>query len=275
LTNPQSFNRYSYVQNDPVNFVDPTGLDPDDPNDPPPTTHTDPATGLPTSVPGVNAGVVTIEIGGGLGIGTGSGLGIIDQFEVDTGTRAVIGGEGSQEPTTGNPEVIDNSGSANQSCGIQISFSGSYDGLLNGPSVPNSSAGPVYGIGFSVRISGLSGNVAMRSTEKDPRPKGTWLIEQWVADFNFKNGTVVRQDTTARMDNFAVANPRPRRDGNTVSWWDHPGTVAAGVQGYFTKRNFYIKAYNGERHCEAAFHLTFRVFNGQMTNVGWGYGNYR
>lgn len=25
-TNPQSFNRYSYVQNDPVNFVDPTGL---------------------------------------------------------------------------------------------------------------------------------------------------------------------------------------------------------------------------------------------------------
>ena len=29
LTNPQSFNRYAYVQNDPVNFVDPYGLDPD------------------------------------------------------------------------------------------------------------------------------------------------------------------------------------------------------------------------------------------------------
>ena len=28
-TNPQSFNRFAYVQNDPVNFVDPTGLDPD------------------------------------------------------------------------------------------------------------------------------------------------------------------------------------------------------------------------------------------------------
>lgn len=31
MGDPQSFNRYSYVQNDPVNFVDPLGLDPQDP----------------------------------------------------------------------------------------------------------------------------------------------------------------------------------------------------------------------------------------------------
>jgi len=29
-TNPQSFNRYAYTQNDPVNFVDPTGLVPNE-----------------------------------------------------------------------------------------------------------------------------------------------------------------------------------------------------------------------------------------------------
>ena len=29
FTNPQSFNRYAYVQNDPVNLIDPLGLDPD------------------------------------------------------------------------------------------------------------------------------------------------------------------------------------------------------------------------------------------------------
>ena len=57
LTNPQSFNRYAYVNNDPVNFVDPLGLDP---QDPPPSTHTDPATGFPFSVPGVNAGSVNV-----------------------------------------------------------------------------------------------------------------------------------------------------------------------------------------------------------------------
>jgi RHS repeat-associated protein len=57
LSDPQSFNRYAYVQNDPVNFVDPSGLDP---QDPPPMTHIDPATNQPEPVGGVNAGIVTI-----------------------------------------------------------------------------------------------------------------------------------------------------------------------------------------------------------------------
>jgi len=33
LSDPQSLNRYAYVQNDPVNFVDPTGLDQCNPGD--------------------------------------------------------------------------------------------------------------------------------------------------------------------------------------------------------------------------------------------------
>lgn len=40
LTDPQSFNRYSYAQNDPVNFVDPSGLDPNDPLGAPPPVPT-------------------------------------------------------------------------------------------------------------------------------------------------------------------------------------------------------------------------------------------
>jgi hypothetical protein len=138
--------------------------------------------------------------------------------------------------------------------------------------VAKSSAGSAYGIGFSVSISGLSGNVAIRSTEQDPKPKGSWLVEQWVTDFNFKNGKVVHQDPAARMDRLGRLVPKPKREGDTVSWWDHPGTIAVDLQGYLTRRNFYIKAYNGKRHCEVAFHLTFRVFRGQIINPAWGPG---
>ena len=70
FSDPQSLNRYSYVQNDPVNFIDPSGLDP---QDPPPTTHIDPETGQPTQVPGVNAGNVNINITGSTSSGTISG----------------------------------------------------------------------------------------------------------------------------------------------------------------------------------------------------------
>jgi RHS repeat-associated protein len=56
VTDPQSFNRYAYVQNDPVNFVDPSGLDPQDPLHP--TTPTiDPATGHTVEVPSPFASV--------------------------------------------------------------------------------------------------------------------------------------------------------------------------------------------------------------------------
>ena len=196
---------------------------------------------------------------------------------VDKGLLSSVDGNGAgipQDPVTDNRPKIDNSGAADQSCRIEVSFDGSYDGNLNGPSIANSERGLLYGIGFSVKISDLSGNVALRSTPNDPKPKNTWLVEQWVADFNFRNGQVVRQDTVGRMDNLARLVPRPRRDGNTVSWYDHPGTEAVGTQGYFTKRNFYIKAYNGKRHCEVEFHLTFRVFNRGMVTPGWGPGPY-
>jgi hypothetical protein len=58
LTNPQSFNRYAYVQNDPSNLVDPTGMLP-------PTCNgvdvTDPATGQSTCIAPIYTGT-TINV---------------------------------------------------------------------------------------------------------------------------------------------------------------------------------------------------------------------
>jgi RHS repeat-associated protein len=97
LTNPQSFNRYSYVQNDPVNFVDPLGLDPDDP--------IDPATGKPTPVAGPTASV-DIPIGGGgdpSGIIGDTGIVIVDGGEPEPG-----GGGGSTQTPTPTPTTQQN-----------------------------------------------------------------------------------------------------------------------------------------------------------------------
>lgn len=67
IGDPQSFNRYAYVENDPVNFVDPSGLD---------DCPIDPATGRPRCISPLTGFNVTINIssrsvigGGGAGRG--------------------------------------------------------------------------------------------------------------------------------------------------------------------------------------------------------------
>jgi YD repeat-containing protein len=168
----------------------------------------------------------------------------------------------NSQPQNTNPRTLDNSGASNQSCSIGVSFSGA--------STLNTQAGRSFGIGFSAKISGLSGTINIRSAVTDHKPpKGVWIVEQWVADYNVLNDEL-EKDAEGRMDKLYLA--APRIDGGTVSWSDHPGHGSAGIQTYSTARNFYIKAYNegSGQHCGLGFHMTFQVYNGQQINSGWG-----
>ncbi|HEY2976316.1 MAG TPA: RHS repeat-associated core domain-containing protein, partial [Pyrinomonadaceae bacterium] len=80
LGDPQSFNRYAYVQGDPVNFVDPSGLFMDCPPDTGSVIHVchEEPGGLPGSGPADHSGIRPPHDrpggGGGLGGGTGAVL---------------------------------------------------------------------------------------------------------------------------------------------------------------------------------------------------------
>jgi RHS repeat-associated protein len=100
LGDPQSFNRYAYVQGDPVNFVDPSGLD-----GPGGVTVTDPATGLPFYIPGFNVGV-TIGIGGNGTWGGGGNDGFASPLSVNPWADALPKGLWRPEPEPQKTDVV-------------------------------------------------------------------------------------------------------------------------------------------------------------------------
>jgi len=111
MTDPQSFNRYAYTQNDPVNFVDPTGLDG--------VWVTDPATGQPYFISGLTAGVTIIGgLNGFAGFGGGGGAGHHDALE-ELGIDEGIGG-GSVDPQNPAPTPTPCPGSIPEGIGKQI-----------------------------------------------------------------------------------------------------------------------------------------------------------
>jgi RHS repeat-associated protein len=112
LTNPQSFNRYAYVQNDPINLVDPLGLDVDDLGPPPP---------VPTLIPYGGRIITNTQapryIGGGI-------LGNDGNSIPEEGPEAdgVIGGE-LANPQNTQTELIP--------CTFNINISGVSDQVLD------------------------------------------------------------------------------------------------------------------------------------------------
>ena len=100
IGDPQSFNAYTYAANDPVNFIDPTGLTPQDPTKPPTTDHIDPHTGETIPVPGPSA---SVDIGAPGVFGGGDGNEWVIVAVID---RGILNDGGGQDPKPDPDEMI-------------------------------------------------------------------------------------------------------------------------------------------------------------------------
>jgi hypothetical protein len=96
LTNPQSFNRYSYVQNDPVNFVDPLGLDGFNDLAPPPPTYVPPLPTGPLDV--ITTNTSDRRPGGGVGSIFGGNDMFVPVEEPEGNPGGDVGGAEPQNP---------------------------------------------------------------------------------------------------------------------------------------------------------------------------------
>lgn len=139
MTNPQSFNRYAYVQNDPVNFIDPFGLDPEGV-----------LGGLLGAVAGMGPGTsyVNVPIGGASGgfIDGGGEVGM-----VITPEKPTLADEIPQKPLSGQePNFLDRLKTCvNQIYGVDLtSFT-----AANGDTL-----GKFWGTGFD-RYAGRNGSI--------------------------------------------------------------------------------------------------------------------
>jgi RHS repeat-associated protein len=145
VADPQSFNRYSYVQNDPVNFVDPLGLDQDFGLGPPPP--------VPTLIP--YGGTIVTNTwaphpgGGGVG-GGGLHPPLLDGPTVDPRGR---GNEGPQNPA---PVDLSHLGPPPPTCDEMLAAIFGGPGAVAATVIePNTLQHPAAGIN---RFSHLAGN---------------------------------------------------------------------------------------------------------------------
>jgi RHS repeat-associated protein len=283
VTDPQTYNRYTYCRNNPVNSTDPTGMAPDM------GARFSMATGdgmrnagssknhgswqdIVGDVPPQAAVEATEAANSGAQLDqtTAPAQGLTLLHEAAHAASA-------SQSAAGGPATIDNSDLPDQGCRIEIDFTGKdgkgLQGLPMGPGmIDTANAGRVFGVGLDVTVSGLEGGVGTYgSTDSggpDPlrRPNGVWTVEQQVGNYTTRNDQVT-DGGRPHPDPLQIS--RNREFGETsVKYHDNPGyrVSAAGNDKIDTLKTFRVSASNGTKQCQIQFqvHVTF---NGTWTGT--------
>jgi len=253
--NPQTWNRFSYVVNNPLKFVDPSGMI------------------MGQSKEG-QSGDISVYDGTQCTHGTFYGLRESDIAQYEAAAEAT---EPQNRFATNDPATIDNKGSG-QDCDISVSFTGdSVNGMTNGVNYFHGNPG----LGFTVSISNLGAGGIASLGENKVDPKGHWILQQLM---NLTYWTVRQGDTAPQTGYVETFSDRVapasiiRHDNKSGGWIDHPGPNfrnAAGqkLTAHDSKWNILMKAYNGTKGCSLGFHAEMTFRNGFFT-THWGPGLY-
>jgi RHS repeat-associated protein len=277
VATPQSLNRYSYVQNNPTNATDPTGM-----------IMYDASMGW-GDVAGMWAGGGNSSFGGPFETGRdiiGNGMnGFADRSDdnANSGNTAENGGEhGDPGPTSEAPAHEDAQypalSDSNSDCSISVE--------VVGPQTISHATdhGTAQEIGFAFNVSGQvnSGRIgrvgdpaaATAEVKGDLHNGGKWVVGQWLYPLDrsttFANGSSQRPNPNSPNGKLSDDSPRPWSrtiHRKTFRWQDAPGWISHPesrlAAGHFSA-NFLVYAQNGLKRCAVRFNIEGTFANGRF-----------
>ena len=251
LGDPQSWNRYTYVINNPLRLVDPSGMS--------------------YLVGGSGAADPFIKEYRFDGFeqspdGTFSNLdmedmaGIYAQWDDVSSGAATYGFDSGSEANEQGQEQLNPTQLTDTTryCSITVTFSGepTFSGFTsNGPGL----YGDIYGLGFTVTGSVRSGGIGkIGDVTNSKNPRGKWTISQsLVGNFAIDGDYEFRNRADGPLTYWATVGK-----GNKFSWYDHPGPHTKRVSEFASIVNFKVMVSDGKNQCSVNFHVGTSWKNG-------------
>jgi len=271
IADPQTFNRYQYCRNNPVNSTDPSGMAAMGAMSPPSGERVNVINAMNEQR---HAEVAEQEAQWEQMVKLAF-MGVQQNESVTVFITEAAQGQ-SAPYTNDNPDSISTN---SKDCRITILFKQGTS-FNDEPNKPNgassiSAEGKEEGVGFTVSVQVPSGGIGRMGSETNlANPGGVWTIQQFRWNYTKMNGVVVQNDLKA-VDELSFGVPNVV-SGNMAVYYDHPGIPTEGTPGLplssaHGRWDFAVKAVNGIKQCEVEFH-TRSVFGSDGWTHSWGKG---
>jgi RHS repeat-associated protein len=261
---PQSWNRYSYVGNNPMVFADPSGLQRG-----------------PGSFYANNPEIQHAQEVGSMEVEASEVYyedRLDGEYDSIVATGEPIDGalEEQQTLVQDDPETIRGESNTND-CTLTVSFKlgtiyENNKNWPNGVSEVNKGGIAYLGLGFtwSGTVKGGNGVGQIGYYQNPENPNGQWKMEQWTSSYATSGGEILviqgrrQSGGQAWMDIDLNGIHSAPKNSSKFSRYDHPSIRGDDL---YKNQSFFVKVSNGNKACYAAFHIVQRG-----NTIHWGRG---